>query len=191
LVITDKPPRDPTEKDEYQRSDAMVSFALPPEEPLRQYALQLEEAMKTEDKRLIQKVCNAVGATVAASYNVKPPTVRILGVRPLEEAGGRVDETFGDYDFASARIRLWMRTAVLEKVTSFGTLSHTLCHELCHHLDVVSLDLPNTYHTRGFYERAALLYHHLRGTPRRPLVWDKNANGTYRINWPATMRGKR
>jgi hypothetical protein len=82
-----------------------------------------------------------------------------------------------------------MRTAVREKATSFGTLLSTLCHEICHHLDVVLMNLPNTFHTRGFYERAGLLYHHIKGTPMRPLVWDKQKNGTFRINWPATMRG--
>ena len=42
---------------------------------------------------------------------------------------------------------------------------------------------------RGFYERAGELYHHVRGTPVRLLCWEKQKDGTYKINWPLTMRG--
>jgi hypothetical protein len=146
-------------------------------------------ALKKEDRRQVQIACNALAQAVAASFAVEAPTVRVLGVRPLEESEDMVDETYGDYDLETACIRLWMRTAVLEKTTSFGTLLSTLCHELCHHLDVVYLGFPNTYHTRGFYERIAVLYHHVRATPFRRLVWDELADGIFRINWPQTMRG--
>jgi hypothetical protein len=188
-MITDRPPRKSDLKTEYSRSDAMKTLLLPREEPLRQMADRIEKALKVEDRKVIQSASNDLAVFVAEHFGVEPPTVKILGVRPLEENGNMVDETFGDYDFESARIRLWMRTAVLEKMTSYGTFLSTLCHEICHHLDVVHFDLPHTYHTRGFYERAGLLYHHAKGTPPRPLVWDAQSNGTYRINWPLTMRG--
>ena len=189
FMITDKPPRKAAFKEEYMRSAAMGTIKLPPEARLRQCARQLEEAMLQEDRRKIELACNALAAVVSASFKTKAPTVRVLGVRPLEEDGDLVDETFGDYNFKTAEIRLWMRTAVLEKITSFGSLLSTLCHELCHHLDVVELGLPHTYHTTGFYERAGVLYHHVRGTPVRPLIWDKQVDGTFKINWPQTMRG--
>jgi hypothetical protein len=114
-----------------------------------------------------------------------------LGVRPHKvdkNTGSCVYEKFGDYTFATTRIRLWMRTAIQERVTSYGCLLSTLTHELCHHLDCVRLGFPNTPHTRGFYERAALLYHEAKGTPLRPLVWKKMSNGTYRIDWGSTMK---
>lgn len=188
-MITDRPPRKTEYKHEYSQSEAMSSLQLPPAEPLRRLAKQLEEAMSTEDRKEIERICTAVAVSVCAHYKVTPPTVRVLGVRPLEEKGDFVDETFGDYTFQNARIRLWMRTAVLEKMTSFGTLLSTLCHEICHHLDVVCFGFEHTYHTRGFYERSGQLYHHVRGTPVRELVWDKQKDGTLRINWPLTMRG--
>ena len=189
-MITDKIQRTPDLREEYFRSDGMHSFALPDATELREYAKQLEEALIQEDRSKIEKTCNAIAEGVSAFFNIKAPHVRILGVRPLEESGNRVDELFGDYDFETALIRLWMRTAVRGKATSFGTLLSTLCHEICHHLDVVKMDLPNTYHTRGFYDRAGLLYHHVRGTEPRALVWDTQRDGTFRINWPATMSGK-
>lgn len=190
-MITDKLPRKNTDKDEYARSDSVLTMDLPPADSLRQMASRLEAAMKVEDKKVIQVICNDIAVAVCSHYDVVPPTVRVLGVRPLEEQGDWVDETFGDYTFETQRIRLWMRTAVLEKMTSFGTLLSTLCHEICHHLDVVHYGFENTFHTRGFYERSGQLYHHVRGTPIRALVWDRQKDGTLRINWPKTMRGGR
>src|ERR1700680_1856506 len=51
--------------------------------------------------------------------------------------------------------RIWMRTAKRHLV--WHILS-TLCHECC-------FWIPCLPHNRGFYERAAVLYHHVRGTP--------------------------
>jgi len=61
---------------------------------------------------------------------------------------------------------VWLRTAVLKQATSLGTFLSTLCHEFCHHLDFV-FGFHDSWHTRGFYERAAVLYHHARGMPRK------------------------
>lgn len=49
---------------------------------------------------------------------------------------------------------------VRKEVTSFGTFLSTLCHEFCHHLDFQLFRFADSWHTRGFYERAAVLYHH-------------------------------
>src|SRR5439155_26063918 len=68
-------------------------------------------------------------------------------------------ELFGDYTPETMLIRVWMRTAVRKEMTSFGTFLSTLCHEFCHHLDFHQFRFPDSWHTRGFYERAAALYH--------------------------------
>jgi hypothetical protein len=96
---------------------------------------------------------------------------------------------FGDYHPEKKLIRVWMRTAVQKHVTSFGTFFSTLCHEFCHHLDCERFGLPYSPHTRGFYERAAALYHHARGTPPKSLFWAALPNGRWRIDWPRTNRG--
>ncbi len=57
-------------------------------------------------------------------------------------------------------IRVWMRTAVRKGVTSFGTFLSTLCDEFCHHLDFKKFGFVDSWHTRGFYERAGVLYHY-------------------------------
>jgi hypothetical protein len=82
-----------------------------------------------------------------------------------------------------------MRTAVRKEITSFGTFLSTLCHEFCHHLDFQRFGFPDSWHTRGFYERTAALYHNSRGTPPKQLVWVPVAGRRWRIDWPRTNRG--
>lgn len=185
---TDKPPKNVKRKDEYLRSDELKVIDLPPAEPFRTLALEIKEAMATEKTKAVQSACGELLNALADFYGVEKPGIRVLNARPLKSTDNWVWETFGDYDPETARIRLWMRTAVQKKTTSFGTFFSTLCHEFIHHLDMVSLELPNTYHTRGFFERTAHLYHHLQGTPVRNIVWVKQTNGTYRVDWAGTMR---
>ena len=82
-----------------------------------------------------------------------------------------------------------MRTAVRKEVTSFGRFLSTLCHEFCHHLDFKKFGFVDSWHTRGFYERAAVLYHYARSTPLKKLFWVPMAGGRWRIDWQRTNRG--
>src|SRR5262245_47484427 len=94
--------------------------------------------------------------------------------RPLRVyESGRSTELFGNYDPGKNVTRVWMRTAVCKQVTSFGTFMSTLCHEFCHQLDFHLFGFLDSPHTRGFYERAALLYHHARGTTKKQLFWSR------------------
>ena len=98
------------------------------------------------------------------SPRCRKPQIRVLASRPLRvRESGWGTELFGDYDPEKVLVRIWMRTAVRKKVTSFGTFLSTLCHEFCHHLDYGRFGFQDSPHTRGFYERAADLYHHARG----------------------------
>jgi hypothetical protein len=111
-----------------------------------------------------------------------------LGLRPHKVLQGHGSyELFGDYTFETQKIRVWMRTAVLGKVTSFRGLLNTLVHEFLHHLDVKLFDCPDTPHTRGFYTRLDGLYHQCLGTPpeqRMPLIWRKRGS-VWAADWPA------
>src|ERR1700730_13087561 len=91
-----------------------------------------------------------------------------------------------DYALKDALIRIWTRTAVRKQVTSFGTFLSTLCHEFCHHLNCQKFGFARSPHTRGFYERAGLLYHHARGTPVKKLFWAQLPGGRWRIDWART-----
>jgi hypothetical protein len=48
-----------------------------------------------------------------------------------------------------------------KRVVAFKTFLRTLLHELCHHLDYELLNLPDSFHTEGFYKRLSSLSHQL------------------------------
>ncbi|MHB2019044.1 MAG: hypothetical protein ACYCW6_19015 [Candidatus Xenobia bacterium] len=186
---TDPLPRQATRKKRWMLSDAMRSMPLPDGGALQATAAEIERALKGQSRVQAEKACRVFASHVAETYQIAAPAVTVLGVRPHRTSGGRcVYELFGDYTPSTQTIRIWMKTAMQHKVTSYGTLLSTLCHELCHHLDVVHFGFPDTDHTRGFYERTALLYHLARGTPVRPLTWVALTNGGYRIDWVRTMK---
>ena len=186
-MLTDKPPRHKLRHQEYLRSDDLRTIKLSEAGLFQVHALRLEQALISDSQPEVKQAATTLSLALAETFQVQPPLVRVLGSRPLKVSENSKTELFGDYELETARIRLWMRTAVHKKPTAFGTLLSTLCHEFCHHMDVVSLGFPNTFHTRGFYERAALLYHHIRGTPFRQLIWVEQPNGAFRLNWAKTM----
>ena len=96
--------------------------------------------MKSEDRRSVRKACTEFLTAAADFYRVPKAAVRVLAARPLGvREGGWITEFFGDYYPENNLIRVWMRTAVRRRVTSFGTFLSTLCHEFCHHLDYKKL----------------------------------------------------
>lgn len=185
---TDKIPRKNSDKAEYQRSDEMRTISLPPEEPARTQALAIKAALAEDDKKALQVACKTLLETLATAYGVAAPKVKVLASRPQKVTDNWVYETFGDYDPETTQIRLWMRTAIQKKATSYGTFLSTLVHEFCHHLDMVQLDFPETYHTRGFYERTAAIYHHIQNTPLKRIAWREQKDGTYAVDWSQMRR---
>lgn len=186
-MVTERPPRGRLRLAEFQRSDQMADLALPSAELCRPLAAAIEAALAADDRPAVGEACRAFLNELSRFYNVSAPPITVLEARPLHyyEGGGSM-ELFGDYHPKTKTIRVWMRTAVRQKVTSFGTFLSTLCHEFCHHLDYEMLRFCDSYHTRGFYERVAALYHHARGTPRKRLIWAPLAPGQWRIDWRAT-----
>src|SRR5262249_49040049 len=148
----------------------------------------IEAAMKTEDMKDVRQGCDEFLGTASDFYQVARCKVRVLAARPLRVREHSAIELFGDYDPDRMQIRGWMRTAIRKDITSFGTFLSTLCHEFCHHLDILKFGLDDSWHTRGFYERTAALYHHARGTPPEKLVWVALPRQRWRIDWPRTNR---
>jgi hypothetical protein len=148
----------------------------------------MELAIRDGATAAVRKACAEFLSLSSDFYSVRAPAIRVLAARPLRVREGWATELFGDYDPETTLIRLWMRTAIRKQVTSFGTFLSTLCHEFCHHLDCQRLGFPESWHTRGFFERTAALYHHARGTPRKNLVWVKTFGERWRIDWPRTNR---
>jgi hypothetical protein len=189
-MLTDSLPKTERLRAEYRRSDHLRSLDLPADDRFRRPAGSIDEALKTGQPAAVRMACLDFLAAAAEFYSVSKPLGRVLASRPLlVREGGWATELFGDYHPHKKLIRVWMRTAVQKQVTSFGTFFSTLCHEFCHHLDCERFGFPYTPHTRGFYERAAALYHHARGTPPKSLFWVPLPNGRWRIDWPRTNRG--
>jgi hypothetical protein len=159
---------------------------LPAGEALQTASRALAEALRSDDRAAVKDAGEELLAFLSSFYRVATPGLSVLGSRPRKVVEGHYSyELFGDYTPATRKIRVWMRTAVLGKVTSHRGLLNTLLHEFCHHLDMESLGYPSSPHTRGFFVRVDALYHLTLATPpeqRRALAWLKQGN-VWRIDW--------
>jgi hypothetical protein len=185
-MLTESPPR--KLRAQFLDSDRMKTIDLPQNGHLLEIAQRLESAMKAEKIPDVRNACGEFLTAASHFYKVPACGIRVLAARPLRVRENWSTELFGDYNPETMLIRVWMRTAVRKEVTSFGTFLSTLCHEFCHHLDLQSFRFADSWHTRGFYERAAVLYHHARETQPKKLVWVPVAGGRWRIDWPRTNR---
>ena len=192
-MITDPQPKSEGRRREYDRSDALATMPLPPGEPIQALARALASAMATEDTALVRHAGEALLAALSTFYRVPVPSLRVLGVRPHKvTAGVCTYQLFGDYTPSTQRIRVWMRTAIRERVSSPRALLNTLLHEFCHHLDSARLAMPQSYHTRGFFWRIDHLYHLALATPlaaRKPLRWVKRGT-VWAIDWNLLRPGR-
>jgi hypothetical protein len=187
-MLTEAPPRKKN-RALFIQSDQTKALDVPSDGRLPQHAASIESAMKAGGMTDVRGACTEFLRTASDFYRVPVCDVRVLASRPLRVREQSTTELFGDYHPDSMLIRVWMRTAIRKEITSFGTFLSTLCHEFCHHLDFHRFRFPNSWHTRGFYERTAALYHHARGTPPKSLFWAPVTGGRWRIDWPRTNRG--
>jgi hypothetical protein len=186
-MLTDPAPQN-SDLAGFRESDQMMTLDLPENDSLAAIAGSIETAMKAEQTANVRRACAHFVRIASQFYEVPACSVRVLAARPLKVREQWTMELFGDYAPETMVIRVWMRTAVRKEITSFGTFLSTLCHEFCHHLDFQKFKFADSWHTRGFYERAAVLYHHARGTPRKRLVWAPMSRRRSRIDWQGTRR---
>jgi hypothetical protein len=164
-------------------------FTLPSESRFVSLSQQIQSAMNSGRLPEVRTACEKFLSVASDFYHVDRCGIRVLAARPLRVRETWTTELFGDYHPNTMLLRVWMRTAVRKEITSFGTFLSTLVHEFCHHLDFQLFHFADSWHTRGFYERAAALYHHARGTPRKRLFWVAIHGGRWRIDWQRTARG--
>ena len=189
-MLTDRLPRNAALRAQFLESDELCALEVPADDRLRAAANAIDLAMKSGSNSAVREACDEFLRVTSGFYQVAQPQIRVLSARPVRvREGGWASELFGDYDRGKMVIRVWMRTAVRKQRTSLGTFLSTLCHEFCHHLDAQRLGFRDTPHTRGFYARTAVLYHHARGTPMKRLVWVRVRGGCWRIDWARTNRG--
>ena len=187
-MLTDAPPRK-ANRAQFLDSDRLKTLDLPKDGRLPSITNRIEEAMKTDKGAEVRRACAEFLDDASKFYDVPACGIRVLAARPLRVRERGTIELFGDYSPETMVIRVWMRTAVRKEVTSFGTFLSTLCHEFCHHLDFKKFGFVDSWHTRGFYERAGVLYHYARGTPLKKLFWVQTSGERWRIDWPRTNRG--
>jgi hypothetical protein len=187
-MLTDAPPRK-ANRAGFSESDRIKTLDLPQDGRLLTISQSIESAMQDERTVGVRRSCAEFLKAASEFYKIPNCGVRVLSARPLRVREHWSSELFGDYTPDTMLIRVWMKTAVRKEITSFGTFFSTLCHEFCHHLDFQRFGFPDSWHTRGFYERAAVLYHHARGTPPKRLFWVAMPGGRWRIDWQRTNRG--
>jgi hypothetical protein len=186
-MLTDRAPRKPALLSGFLESDRRRILDLPQGACLRTAAQSVESSLEEGTSKVVRQECTAFLKSAADFYKVETPDIRVLAARPIRSReSGWSTELFGDYSPDARLIRVWMRTAIRKQVTSFGTFLSTLCHEFCHHLDYQHFGYRDSWHTRGFYERTAALYHHARGTPAKRLFWIQVPGERWRIDWPRT-----
>ena len=186
-MLTERAPKSPALRAEFLKSDALTALSVPSDDRLVELGKSITAALEQEAAASVRAACSGFLAAAAEFYEVETPGIRVLAARPLRvREGGWASELFGDYHPETLLIRGWMRTAVRKRVTSAGTFLSTLCHEFCHHLDYQRFKFKDSWHTRGFYERTAALYHHARGTPAKRLFWVRVRGGCWRIDWQRT-----
>ena len=186
-MITDNPSQKAKQAG-FLESDRSGTLDLPHDRRLLSITRSVESAMKAGATADVRRACTEFLTAASEFYEVPTCAIRVLSARPLRIRERGTFELFGDYTPERMLIRVWMRTAVRKEVTSFGTFLSTLCHEFCHHLDFQKFGFRDSWHTRGFYERAAVLYHFARGTPPKKLFWVPMAGERWRIDWPRTNR---
>ncbi len=154
----------------YRRSDAVTSMPLPAAGELRPLVPRLQSALEDESRSEVRQACQEISDAVLLQLKAPPVYVVVADARPSDTGG----ELHGLYQPSEApcrsRVTLWMRTARHENVVAFRTFLRTLIHELLHHLDYEVLQLPETFHTEGFYKRESHLFHQLMDTAERPDV---------------------
>jgi len=147
----------PARKCIYRRSDAIETLDLPPEVRGGPLVAALRAALERDDRRAVQAAGQGLIDALTRGYRVPPIRVRVLAQRPSDDTG----ELHGLYEpedgATPARITVWMRTAQRTQVVKFRTFLRTLVHEVCHHLDYELFELPETFHTEGFYKRESSL----------------------------------
>jgi len=189
-MITDSPPRK-KHRSLFLDSDRLANLPLPADAKLPAIAAAIEAAMKAGRPMDVVRGCDEFLKAAAEFYRVPKCSVRVLAARPLRVRERSITELFGDYHPDTMLIRVWMKTAVRKEITSFGTFLSTLCHEFSHHLDFHRFAFGNSWHTRGFYQRTAVLYHHAKGTPLKQLVWVPVTRECWRVDWQRTARKER
>ena len=145
----------------YRQSDEIKAVRLPRPAEIRPYVEELEPALKSENRREVERLCQGIADGIVSQLEAPPVGIEVLAARPSDDWGELHGLYVPEEDGAIAQIQVWMRTAKHKKVVAFRSFLRTVLHELCHHLDYEFFHFPETMHTEGFYNRESSLFHQL------------------------------
>ncbi len=145
----------------YRQSDEIKQLRLPQPAELQPFVAQLEPALKSENRRDVERLCQFISDGIVTQLKAPPVRIQVLAARPSDDWGELHGLYMPEQDGTAAKIQVWMRTAKHKKVVAFRSFLRTLLHELCHHLDYEFFHFPETLHTEGFYNRESSLFHQL------------------------------
>lgn len=150
-----------TQRRIYDRSDAVATVLLQQPHRLQPLVHHLHSALQSDQQREVTATSRSLISGLCNELKVAPVRVVVRSRRPVDEES----ELHGLYTPADGRryacIEVWMRTAQRRKVVAFRTYLRTLLHEFMHHLDLELLQLPDSFHTEGFYKRESSLFKQL------------------------------
>lgn len=144
----------------YDESDEWGAFELEDPPALRPLADEIGQALATDDRVMVERHASRLVAGICRQLNVPSPSTRVLAERPRSAEA----ELHGLYVRAPDErpvLMVWMRTAAHERPVAHRTFVRTLMHEVGHHLDFELLELADSFHTHGFFQRESSLVRQL------------------------------
>jgi hypothetical protein len=149
----------------YRRSQLATGLPVQPTPVARGLTLRVLDAGDEAEER--QRIAQHLVDELSRAAGL-PPCQVVVPDRPQvhRHDGQRLQsKTYGYYTYrldeagglAWARIRIYHRTAVQQRVISAKVFLNTLLHEWVHHYDFHGLRLPRSYHTAGFFSRLRAL----------------------------------
>jgi hypothetical protein len=144
---------------DYDRSNAVRAVPVSVSARCARAVLLLEWALGQGDRPRAARVAQVICDELCAALRVPTLRIEVKEVRPSNRSG----ELHGLYQSAGRAqvISVWMYTAKRAQVVAYRTFLRTLIHELGHHLDYRLLDLGDSFHTDGFFQRESSLVHQL------------------------------
>lgn len=144
----------------YRLSDEYDAIELTDLERLRSLLPPVEAALAAEYRDTVETACNALVNAICENLNVHGVAVAVEHRRPSDDYGD-LHGLYESDDDEQPWITVWMRTAKRDQVVAFRTFLRTLLHEACHHLDYELLELEDSFHTEGFFQRESSLFRQL------------------------------
>ena len=147
----------------YRASDAITDVPLGDAglDALRALGAAIAPALASDQPARVRVAAGALVRALCARLGLRAPELRVLHVRPRAADASELHGLYTTGEQARPLIRVWMRTAAKRRTVAFRTFVRTLLHEVCHHLDFELYNLPESFHTRGFFQRESSLVRQL------------------------------